>query len=247
MRREQEEKKSNYDKQLDDLEKWHDDQEDYYEEYYDDLDGLTYEFLQKMRKAYNDDFAKIIEETQKLINSIDVPHGSVNTGISGSFIQGSLSGGSSSSNGSSISGSSNGIYAGMTDSQKANEEKYLNSIINNPNSSAGNKIWAENQLKDLYGYAEGGVATYTGLAKLHGTPNNPEVIFNAKDAQKLYDLIHYNLIPIPRFNNNWQFSEANKGTGVSSITIEKVEFPNATNSNEIKEALLSLPRVVLQY
>ena len=39
-------------------------------------------------------------------------------------------------------------------------------------------------------YADGGVNTQTGTAMMHGTPRAPEVVFNAADAAKLYDIIH---------------------------------------------------------
>ncbi len=39
-------------------------------------------------------------------------------------------------------------------------------------------------------YADGGVNTQTGTAMMHGTPRAPEVVFNATDAAKLYDIIH---------------------------------------------------------
>lgn len=40
------------------------------------------------------------------------------------------------------------------------------------------------------GFYKGGVADYTGLAKLHGSHANPEVVFNSADAAKLYHLVH---------------------------------------------------------
>lgn len=39
-------------------------------------------------------------------------------------------------------------------------------------------------------YANGGIADYTGLAQLDGSPNHTEVIFNATDAKKLFNGIH---------------------------------------------------------
>lgn len=39
-------------------------------------------------------------------------------------------------------------------------------------------------------YASGGVADYTGLARLDGSRANPEVVFNSTDAAKLYHLVH---------------------------------------------------------
>lgn len=42
----------------------------------------------------------------------------------------------------------------------------------------------------LAGFANGGVVDSTGLAMLHGTKQKGEVIFNAADSKKLYDLVH---------------------------------------------------------
>ena len=43
-------------------------------------------------------------------------------------------------------------------------------------------------LKD--GFAQGGVARYTGIAMLHGSKSAPETIFNANDSAKLYEMVH---------------------------------------------------------
>ena len=39
------------------------------------------------------------------------------------------------------------------------------------------------------GFADGGVVNFTGLTNVHGSPNSPEVVFNARDAKKLYDMV----------------------------------------------------------
>lgn len=45
--------------------------------------------------------------------------------------------------------------------------------------------------EDIEGFhKDGGVVGYTGLAKLHGSHANPEVVFNSADAAKLYHLVH---------------------------------------------------------
>lgn len=44
--------------------------------------------------------------------------------------------------------------------------------------------------QQIMAYADGGVAPFTGLARLDGTPANPEVVFNNDDAAKLYALVH---------------------------------------------------------
>lgn len=102
----------------------------------------------------------------------------------------------------------------------------------------------------MYGaYANGGVADYTGLAQLHGSPQHSEVIFNAEDAKKLYDTIHNLTIPIPTFNSSLisGLIQGGNTNTTQTIHIEKISFPNATDKDEIKAAILELPRVVLQY
>lgn len=47
-----------------------------------------------------------------------------------------------------------------------------------------------NTFKLVGSHAEGGVNSTTGLAMLHGTKQRSEVIFNAKDATKLYEMVH---------------------------------------------------------
>ena len=56
-------------------------------------------------------------------------------------------------------------------------------------NSAGDAALLE-KLRQMGYYADGGVNNYTGLAMLHGTAQNPETIFNAKDSAKLYELVH---------------------------------------------------------
>lgn len=52
------------------------------------------------------------------------------------------------------------------------------------NGSAG-----DFKMMEYAGYSTGGVNDYTGLAMLHGTSSKSEVIFNASDASKLFNLV----------------------------------------------------------
>lgn len=241
-----------YEDRLELLEKWHDEQESEIEDYYSDIDNLTYSFLQELRQKYNDNFVAIIEDLNSQMSDMKLTTTGNKVTTSGGNKVTTTTGNktTTSSGGSSSGGSSSGsIYSGMTDSQKVNEGKYLQGILSSSTSTAGQKTWASNQLKDLYNaYANGGVADYTGLAQMHGTPNHSEVIFNAEDARKLYDTIHNLTTPIPRFDNSW-INNLSGGTAntTSTIHIDKISFPNAVDKDEIKAAILELPRVVLQY
>ena len=55
-------------------------------------------------------------------------------------------------------------------------------ILNTIGESLGLKV-------KLKGYSTGGVNTETGIAMLHGTSQNPEVVFNSSQAKELYDII----------------------------------------------------------
>lgn len=91
-------------------------------------------------------------------------------------------------------------------------------------------------------YSSGGVADYTGLAMLHGRKNAPEVIFNASDSAKLYQLVHGtpNLMAdmIDKATKLSQFNMAKVGntTNTSSVNIDSINV-YANNPAELSRGL----------
>ena len=75
----------------------------------------------------------------------------------------------------------------------------------------------------LDGYADGGVNTSTGIAMLHGTKQKGEVIFNASDSKKLYDMIHGtpNLLAdvAKQANKIVGFSPVNNNNSTNSVSV----------------------------
>ena len=75
----------------------------------------------------------------------------------------------------------------------------------------------------LAGYADGGVNTSTGIAMLHGTKQKGEVIFNASDSKKLYDMIHGtpNLLAdvAKQANKIAGFSPVNNNNSTNSVSV----------------------------
>jgi hypothetical protein len=75
----------------------------------------------------------------------------------------------------------------------------------------------------LDGYADGGVNTSTGIAMLHGTKQKGEVIFNASDSKKLYDMIHGtpNLLAdvVKQANKITGFSPVNNNNSTNSVSV----------------------------
>ena len=91
-------------------------------------------------------------------------------------------------------------------------------------------------------YSSGGIADYTGLAMLHGRKNAPEVIFNASDSAKLYELVHGtpNLMAdmIDKATKLSQFNMAKVGstTNTSSVNIDSINV-YANNPAELSRGL----------
>jgi len=75
----------------------------------------------------------------------------------------------------------------------------------------------------LAGYADGGVNTSTGIAMLHGTKQKGEVIFNASDSKKLYDMIHGtpNLLAdvVKQANKIVGFNPVNNNNSTNSVSV----------------------------
>lgn len=109
-----------------------------------------------------------------------------------------------------------------------------------------------NSLVPYIPFEHGGIVPYTGLAMVHGSPHASEVTFNARDAKKLYDMVHnvkeleVPSISIPKAPTA---SFVGRGSGSTETTTYNFQpgslvFPNVENAAEIKEALVSLPRAV---
>lgn len=79
------------------------------------------------------------------------------------------------------------------------------------------------RISGLFGYSEGGVADYTGLAMLHGRKNAPETIFNANDSAKLYEMVHN--------TPNLMADMIDKATKISGFNLANASN-NTQNSNE---------------
>ena len=80
-----------------------------------------------------------------------------------------------------------GVYkvgGGRDSRDKALSELY------SPTSNYDDLEEAYRKVRNAVGYATGGINTSTGLAMLHGTNRNTEVIFNSQDAKKLWDMVH---------------------------------------------------------
>lgn len=73
-------------------------------------------------------------------------------------------------------------------------------------------------------YANGGVNDYTGLAMLHGTKSNPELILNNADAAKLYNMIHNS-----SFTDTMM--EKQYGNLLKSIPVNKSNSSSNTNNS----------------
>lgn len=104
------------------------------------------------------------------------------------------------------------------------------------------------------GYADGGVVDFTGASLLHGAPNSPEVVFNAKDAKKLYDMVRnmdvasMNMPRLSGLDIGSALKDVTKNTD-SGIHIDEMHlsFPHVDDPEGVKEAILHLDRDIRLY
>ncbi|HOA82153.1 MAG TPA: hypothetical protein PKK61_14000, partial [Defluviitaleaceae bacterium] len=74
-------------------------------------------------------------------------------------------------------------------------------------------------IKSLKGYDTGGVVEYTGLAKVHGRPNAPEIVLNTEQAKNLFNFIK----GLPQTAKNL----------FSNVRNLQANIPNLSKNNEI--------------
>lgn len=89
-------------------------------------------------------------------------------------------------------------------------------------------------LETVPGYAEGGVIDYTGLAKLHGTSNKPEIVLNNAQAANLYSML-----------KRPQTSPIKFGGGGSTqvYNFDNLVLPNVTNARQFLNELRTITNI----
>ena len=77
-------------------------------------------------------------------------------------------------------------------------------------------------------YKQGGIIDYTGMAEVHGSKSNPEVVFNAQQAKDLFNFIKFT---VPKLNPpaNIKRNENVKPSNIYQIQIDKI-FTNDADS-----------------
>lgn len=119
-------------------------------------------------------------------------------------------------------------------------------------NAAASAAAAASSSKSEKGFADGGVVSFTGPTMVHGTPSSPEVVFNAADAAKLYDLVHNDITPMGLHRiNPVDLSGITNNTKktVQPLTIENVtmNFPRVNDPDGVKQAILNLDREIRLY
>ena len=110
------------------------------------------------------------------------------------------------------------------------------------NQTANDIVDAINQImSSINGYSSGGVNDKTGIAMLHGTKQKSEVIFNAKDAAKLYEYVHStpnlvtSMLHQTKLNGLSDLAKTNN-TSNNSVNINSINV-YANNPSELSRGL----------
>lgn len=82
-------------------------------------------------------------------------------------------------------------------------------------------------------FAQGGIVDYTGIAYVHGSKSAAEVVFNAEQAKKLYNIVK--MLP-----SNLGFA----GAGMSNMTNNYFNFYGDVKTNDARQFLNNLRRLV---
>lgn len=102
---------------------------------------------------------------------------------------------------------------------------------------------------DSGSYADGGTASYTGLAMLHGTKQKAETIFNANDSAKLYDLVHNtpNLVASILSDGTKIASNLNPQSSDVGVTFNGtvINLPNVQNAEQFARQMEAYMQSVL--
>ncbi|HZK27490.1 MAG TPA: hypothetical protein VFD00_08135 [Thermoclostridium sp.] len=108
------------------------------------------------------------------------------------------------------------------------------------------------KIDDKRTYATGGIADYTGIAKLDGSPSAVETIFNAKQGKKLYDFIN-NVPDMTQFvvgKLMKSFSSVplkSSATGVVNLSVGDIYLNGVQDTNSLSKAIVQkLPNQILQ-
>jgi len=108
------------------------------------------------------------------------------------------------------------------------------------------------KINDKRTYATGGIADYTGIAQLDGTPSNVETIFNAKQGKKLYDFIN-NVPDMTQFvvgKLMKSFSSIplkSSATGVVNLSVGDIYLNGVQDTNGLSKAIVQkLPNQIIK-
>ena len=120
----------------------------------------------------------------------------------------------------------------------------MNEAINNGNAAGilagASQVGVTSVITGIGGsYADGGVIDYTGIAKVHGTKSRPEIVFNAAQAQKLYELVMNN--PVNYFRDqvadniaSQMRDSVNNISNVSNRNVSNNSYTWAITGNNMK-------------
>lgn len=141
-----------------------------------------------------------------------------------------------------------------------NERKYLAGLT--ATGDTGQKIWAENQMQILEGVAKargydgGGVNVTTGLAMLHGTPNEPELILNSDQIGNLFTMLSRPISPssnllsggLKAFVEEMQSIGAGVQQGITNVFRDlKVVLPNVKDGSDVDSLFEGLGNFAIQF
>ena len=97
---------------------------------------------------------------------------------------------------------------------------------------------ALSKARGLFGFSEGGLVPYTGLAMVHGTPSKPEAFLSADDTvmiRRMLDMFSYVVPPIVSGYNSENNGTTNNSIGEVHVTINEAEFSDDADISQVAQ------------
>lgn len=232
--------------------------------HYENMDILAQNALEDLKTTYSNKWDEIIKVLQEKVRIAEQEYAKLfGASITGTTIQYTQT--PSTGFGTTSSAESEAYKKQLKEAIGGDREAYrqaeiarANQVIANRKAQGLDTSAQETYLKTLldntFKFKEGGIVDYTGLAWVDGSKSKPEVFLDSTDTKLFSKFVDF-LPNMTNILNNWlipkmnvpSLSKVSTSSEVKQIfNISKLEFPNVKSADDIKEAILDLPRLSLQ-
>lgn len=232
-----------------------------FNEHYENMDILAENMLDSLKNTYNNKWDEIINVLKEKVSIAEREYAKLlGASVAGVSVQTSSTG-----FGTTPTAESEAYKRQLKESVGGDREAFrqieiarTEQVIANRKAqgldTSAQEAYLDSLLKNTFKFKEGGLVDFTGLAWVDGSKTKPEAFLNPTET-KLIGKLADSLPNMANILNNFattkmklpSLSKISNNKEVKQIfNIGKLEFPNVRTADEIKAAILDLPRLSLQ-